>query len=336
VSFVFAGTPEFAAQVLGDLVERGRVPSLVVSQPSRAQGRGQKEASPPAVRKAEELGLPVVQAEDINDASVLGRMRETGASVLGVAAFGQLLRAPVLEAFDCLNVHASLLPRYRGAAPITRALQAGETETGVSIIRMMPGLDEGPWALQTRVSLSLRDDAASVGRILALLGAIGLDLVMTGLEDDTATWTEQEGEATYAPKIWTAEARIAGCRSALAVHNLVRALAPPPGARASAAGLEFKVWRTWPYGLPGLEEAPEIGATVAGRPGRIAVGRERYGRQPGRAPGRLGPPRLFLGCEAGVLEILELQPAGKNRMRVAEFLRGYGRRLGERLDEEDS
>jgi methionyl-tRNA formyltransferase len=292
----------------------------VVSQPDRAQGRGRKAAPPAAVCKARDLGLSVLQTDDINTPAVVERMAQTGASILGIAAFGQLLRPSVLEAFDCLNVHASLLPRYRGAAPIARALEAGEAETGVTIIRVTEPLDQGPVAQQSRLSIGLRDDAGSIGRSLALLGAIGLDQVMTGLEDGTVTWREQEGEAEYAPKIEVAEARIRACRSALSVHNLVRALAPQPGARASASGLEFKVWRTWPYGLPGLDTVPEAGAAAAARPGKIVATRDR----------------LFLGCEAGALEIMEVQPSGKNRMRVAEFLRGYRRRLGERLDEEDS
>ncbi len=187
------GRPISPPGCLADLAALGRRPVLVVSQPDRPRGRGRKATAPPAVLEADRLGLECLQAEDINDPAVAARLRATGVSTLVVAAFGQILKLPLLESFLCLNVHASLLPAYRGAAPIERALAAGESCTGVSIMRMTEGLDEGPWALQTSVSVGLRDDAGSIGRVLALLGATGIDQVLTGLAEGTVGWTEQQG-----------------------------------------------------------------------------------------------------------------------------------------------
>jgi methionyl-tRNA formyltransferase len=321
VTFAFAGTPVFAAEVLDDLVEQDCVPALVITGVDRGQGRGRTISSPPAAEKARQLSLPLLQTDNINQPEVVTRLREAGASLLAVAAFGQMLRAPILNVVPCLNVHASLLPSYRGAAPIARALQNGEAESGVSIMRMTPGLDDGPWALQTRVSISLYDDAGTLSRRLALLGALGLKQVMIGLQDGTVRFTEQEGEPSYAAKLDPCEVRLSRCRSALQAHNLVRALSPEIGARVTAGGLQFKVWRTWPVLSSARQGTAETGdaADVDGRQGCIV------------ATGG----RLFIGFDTGALEVLEAQPAGKKRMSAAEFLRGYGRRLGESIEEED-
>ena len=191
--FAFAGTPEFAAWVLKDLRDLGRTPVLVISQPDRPQGRGRKMATAPAVETAQALDVPWLTTANINEQPVLDALREWHAQVLIVAAFGQMLRPTLLDSLPCLNVHGSLLPAYRGAAPIMRALRAGEAETGVCIMRMLPGLDDGPWAERSRVSISPRDDAGSLGRKLALLGAVGVDQVLTGMTDGNLVWTEQVG-----------------------------------------------------------------------------------------------------------------------------------------------
>jgi methionyl-tRNA formyltransferase len=316
VKFAFAGTPVFAAQLLGDLADLGRLPTVVVSQPDRPQGRGRHCCSPPVVARGEQLGIESIQVETINEPSLLDSIRSTGATTLVVAAFGQILRSDVLSAFECLNIHASLLPRHRGAAPIARAIAGGDTQTGVTIMKITEGLDEGPWAARTALSISLRDDAGSVGRALALLGALALDQVMTGLEDGTVSWTDQQGDASYASKITVADCILNALPRAVEVHNKVRSVSPGLGVRTASGGLQFKVWRTWPYGGARLQEPPNAAAQVAGLPGALAAGRDR----------------LFVGCGDGVLEFLEVQPAGKARMSAAEFLRGYGSRLGEGLD----
>lgn len=315
MSFVFAGTPDFAARVLRELEESGRRPALVVSQPDRPRGRGRKTCPPPAAEEAERLGIPVLKIDDLNTPDTLEVMTATGARTLVVAAFGQMLRPEVLERFLCLNVHASLLPAYRGAAPIERAIAAGEERTGVSIMRMTAGLDEGPYALQTAVSIGLRDDAGSLTRTLAVLGASGIDQVLTGLEDGTVMWTEQQGPSSYACKLGPSDAVLDPRGTSKHVHDQVRAVSPAPGVRARSGAVEFKVWRTWPYGGAAPALVPPEATDADGRPGRLLM---RGGR-------------LFLGCGVGVLELLQVQPVGKGRMESAAFLRGYGSRLGEAL-----
>lgn len=172
--FAFAGTPRFASWVLGELMELGCVPALVISQPDRPRGRGRADTAPYAVKEAACRGVQCIQTDDINSPDILERMQALGITTLAVAAFGQLLRRPLLEALTCVNVHASLLPRYRGAAPIERALMAGEDVTGVSIMRITEGLDEGPWAERVQVSVGLRQDAGSLSHVLAVAGAAAL------------------------------------------------------------------------------------------------------------------------------------------------------------------
>ncbi len=316
MKFAFAGTPVFAAQLLSDLADLGRVPSLIISQPDRPQGRGLRSSSPPVVAKSEQLGIRSLQVETINDPGLLESIRSTGATMLVVAAFGQILKADILEAFDCLNVHASLLPRFRGAAPIARAIAAGDSETGVTVMKITKALDEGPWAAQTVLSVGPRDDAGSIGRALALLGAISLDQVMTGLADGTVCWNDQQGDASYAAKISPSDCTLSALPRASEVHNKVRSVSPGLGVRTATGTLQFKIWRTWPYGDVGLQEPPAAAASASGRPGALVRARDR----------------LFVGCGEGVLELLEVQAEGKARMSAAEFLRGYGSRLGEVLD----
>jgi methionyl-tRNA formyltransferase len=256
-----------------------------------------------------------MQVDDINAPAVIAALQATGADRLVVAAFGQLLRDAVLERFMCLNVHASLLPAYRGAAPIERALAAGEQWTGISIMRMTEGLDEGPFALQTSVSIGLRDDAGSLGRALAVLGASGVDQVLTGLDDDTIVWTEQSGPGTYARKLTAADTFIDPVLPAKSVHDHVRALSPAIGVRARSGEVEFKVWRTWPYDGGEKGAMPLEALEVQGAAGTLAATNGR----------------LFLGCGEGAVEILLVQPAGKARMDTSAFLRGYGLRLADKI-----
>lgn len=317
MSFVFAGTPDFAARVLRELDQAGRRPVLVLSQPDRPRGRGRRTCCPPVIVEAAKLGLEAVQVDDLNSPQTVERMESAGATTLVVAAFGQILRPVVLDRFLCLNIHASLLPAYRGAAPIERALAAGEERTGVTIMRITLGLDEGPWALRTAMTISLRDDSGSVARALALLGANGIDQVLTGLEDGTVSWTEQEGPTSYACKLETADAVLDARLGARALHDRVRALSPGMGARARSGTTEFKVWRTWPYGGSGLDPVPPEAAAVAGSAGRLLA----------------TSGRLFVGCSEGVVEVLLVQPAGRARMATADFLRGYCARLGTSVED---
>ncbi len=313
--FAFAGTARFASWLLRDLVDLGRPPALVISQCDRPRGRGQKQCSPETVVQADCLGLEWMQSDDINSVEVLEAMRARGLAALVVAAFGQLLNKSVLEAVTCLNVHASLLPKYRGAAPIERALAAGDSTTGVSIMRITEGLDEGPWAQQVTVSVGLRDDAASLGRVLAVAGAVATAQVLDSIADGRVEWSEQEGDSSYAPKLAPQDCVLDATLSARGLHDRVRSLSPVIGARAMLGDVPVKVWRTWPYTGLAAQELPQAAARAAGSPGEI----------------RVVDGRLFVGCGDGTLEILDLQPAGKVRMTTAAFLRGYGKRVGRRL-----
>jgi methionyl-tRNA formyltransferase len=312
VNFAFAGSPDFAAWTLEHLVDLGRRPCLVIAQPDRPAGRGRKAAAPPAAVAASRLGLELLQPADINSPEILDRMRAAKAEVLVVAAFGQILSSLLLDSFLCINLHGSLLPAHRGAAPIERALAAGDAITGVTIMRITQALDSGPMALQTTVSIGLRDDAGSVARALALLGAQGIDQVLTGLADGTLVWTEQEGDSVYAGKLGWTDCLPDFHAPARRVHDRVRSLSPRVGVRAESGLIRFKVWRTWPYGQPGLDDAPSEVQHVCGAPGEIAISDER----------------LFVGCGQGAVRFLSVQPEGKSAMTAAAFLRGYRSRLG--------
>ena len=316
MNFAFAGAPDFAAWTLDHLAGLGRRPCLVISQPDRPVGRGRRATAPAAAVAAHRLSLDLIQPDDISAPEVLDRLRSAGADALVVAAFGQMLRKPLLDSLLCVNVHASLLPAYRGAAPIERGLAAGEARAGVTIMRVTEALDSGPCALQTSLSVSLRDDAGSIGRALAFLGALSLDRVLTGLDDGTVVWAEQEGEPGYAEKLSWKDCLLDTGRPARRVHDQVRSLSPRVGARVQSGSLQFKVWRTWPYGQPGLDALPAEAAHVAGRPGEIAVAEER----------------LFVGCGEGAVQVLSVQPDGKSAMSAAAFLRGYQARLGDRIE----
>jgi methionyl-tRNA formyltransferase len=270
----------------------------------------------PAVAvEAQRLGLDCIQTQDINGSAVLERLGELNRPSVVVASFGQILRRPLLESCLCLNVHTSLLPKYRGAAPIERALAAGETSTGVTIMRMVEGLDEGPWALQRSLSLNPYDDAGSVGRALARLGAIGTAQALTALSDGTVRWTEQQGQPSYAHKLLPADCAMDTSLGAKGVHDRVRSLSPSIGAKAASGKVEFKILRTWPYGQGGLERVPVPAESVAAMPGRMVA----------------NDNRLFIGCGEGVVEVLLVQPVGGGRMSASAFLRGYKDRLGDRL-----
>jgi methionyl-tRNA formyltransferase len=313
VKFAYAGTPDFAAWVLAHLLETGNSPSLVLTQPSRPKGRGRKPAPPPVVAVAHGAGIPCLQTDNINSAEVAERIDSSGVETLVVAAFGQILKPYLLERCLCLNVHASLLPAYRGAAPIERALAAGELITGVSIMRMVERLDEGPWALQTSLSIGLRDDAGSVARNLAMLGANGVDQALRGAQAANLEWTEQHGPVSYAAKISARDGVLDLSRRSLDAHNQVRALSATGGVRAQIGETGVKIWGSWPYGGAGPVASASAAQSVQDRRGALVAEQGR----------------LFVGCGSGALELLVVQPAGRNRMSAADFLRGYGSRLGE-------
>ncbi len=293
----FAGTPDFAATILRDLVSSDHEVGLVISQPDPRRGRGRKTAPTPVAELARNLGLPLRQPVHISE--VAGEISDHDALV--VAAYGQILRPDTLYAAreGAWNVHASLLPKYRGAAPIERAIMNGERKTGVTVMRMDEGLDTGPIALQRTVEVPPEMTAGELAELLARVGAEAIVEVLRSVAAGTVVLTEQDNlHATYAPKLSDEDLVIGWDRGAEEVCDLVRALAPHVGARTFHPGVEgpVKIWRA-----------------------RVFEGGD-FSLQAGHIDVQSG--RIVVGCDDGVLEVLELQMPGAKRLSAQDFLRG--------------
>jgi methionyl-tRNA formyltransferase len=296
VRVVYLGTSEFAAEVLRGLADSPHCPLLVVTPPDRPQGRGRKVQAPPVAEAARELGIELLQAGDVNAAGALERIRSVGPEAAAVCAFGQLIREPLLSELPLLNVHPSLLPRWRGAAPIERAIMAGDPRTGVSIMRVTAGLDSGPVALRGETSIGPDEDFAALAERLAALG--GELLVRAfGLEAEGRLEFEDQDEdaATYAEKIDPAERRLDPARPAKELARTVRALTPHIGAYLETSdGKRLGVRRARPV---------DVGV----RAGEV---RAEWGV-------------LLLGCGQGTLRLEVVQPQGGRPMPVDAYLRGH-------------
>ena len=297
MKIVFAGTPEFAATILHGLVSSSHEVGLVISQPDPRAGRGRKMKATPVAELARSAGLPLLQPARISEAA----QEISRHDALVVAAYGQILRPDTLyaAAHGAWNVHASLLPKYRGAAPVERAIMAGERETGVSIMRMDEGLDTGPTALQRSVQIPPDMTGGELATRLAELGSEALVDVLGSIEAGTLTLTEQDSHnATYAAKLTDEDRVIRWERRACEIHDQVRALAPRIGARTHHERAEgpIKVWRS--RVVEGAEKDLEIGEICSQN------------------------SRIFVGCGEGVLELLELQMPGARRVFVRDFLLG--------------
>jgi methionyl-tRNA formyltransferase len=292
----FLGSSAFAVEVLKALLDSPHRPSLVVTPPDRPKGRGRRLASPPAAEAARELGVELLQTANVNGEDELATIARYAPDVICVCEFGQLIKEPLLSRYLLLNVHPSLLPRWRGAAPIERALMAGDTSTGVTIFRIGEGLDSGPIALGAPEPV-LPDDTA--GTLAARLAPLGGRLLVEALEKAQAGKLElvEQGEegATYAHKIQAEERRLDPARPAVELERLVRALTPHIGAYVELADSERL----------GIREAKA-------HPGDLAAGELR-----------VVDGRLLLGCSEGVLALAEVQPPGKRPMSAADFLRGH-------------
>ncbi|HEU4847370.1 MAG TPA: methionyl-tRNA formyltransferase [Rubrobacteraceae bacterium] len=297
MKIAFAGTPDFAATVLRGLISSGHEVGLVVSQPDARKGRGRRAQPTPVAQLARSLDLPLRQPARMSE--VAGEISSNDALV--VAAYGQILRPDTLYAANegAWNVHASLLPKYRGAAPIERSIMAGEPESGVTIIRMDEGLDTGPMALQRPLPIPPDMTGGELSELLACLGAEAVVEVLNQIESGTVNLIEQDSlHATYAPKLLDEDLEIRWDRSVEDVANLVRALSPHVGARAFNSGVEgpVKIWRAEVFD----GEVPTLKA------GAI----------------RTENGRILVGCGVGVLEVLELQMPGGKRLAARDFLRG--------------
>ena len=301
---IFAGTPEFAAQALQAIVAAGHDVVLVLTQPDRPAGRGMTLQPSPVKKLALEKGIEVFQPLTLKDAEAQAKLAEFGADVMVVAAYGLILPQAVLDLprFGCLNIHASLLPRWRGAAPIQRALLAGDAETGVCIMQMEAGLDTGPVLLRDAFPIAADDTSATLHDRLAALGARLVVEALGKLPLPAAT--QPVDGVTYAQKIGKAEALIDWSLSAAELDRHIRAFNPFPGAQARFGGQTVKLWRAVPV-------------AGAGEKGQIL---------------QVDRNSIVVACGSGALAVSELQKAGGKRLPVRDFLAGHPLKVGDSFD----
>jgi methionyl-tRNA formyltransferase len=299
------GTPDFAVPTLNALQAAGHRIALVVTQPDKPRGRGRKVEPPPVKKAAAELGLPVVQPASLRDESTLSRLSALQADFFVVAAYGQILRSDVLAMprLGCINVHASLLPRYRGPAPIHWAVINGDAETGVTTMQMDKGLDTGDILMAAREPIFPHDTTGSLQERLAALGAGLLLKTLEGFETGAVRRTAQDhDQATYAPLLKKNDGRIDWSKPAAKIEPFIRGMTPWPGASTFWEGARIKVFR-----------AMVSPAGAAAPPGTVV---------------RVSANELVIAAAEGVLSILELQGASGSRMPVSDFLRGHRIPLG--------
>ncbi|MGO9321103.1 MAG: methionyl-tRNA formyltransferase [Solirubrobacteraceae bacterium] len=320
MSTVFIGTSEFAAAVLERLARSdAHRPALVITRPDRPSGRGRRLVSPPVAASARALDLPLEQPQNVNDEQARATIARASPQAVVVCAFGALIKEPLLSEHELLNVHPSLLPRWRGAAPVERAIMAGDERTGVSIMRLTAGLDSGPVCL-AGVEPIRPDD--SYGSLSERLQELGGELLVRAL-DESPPFVEQPQEGvTYAEKLGPADRLLDPARPAVELERVVRALHPHIGARVALAdGSLLGVHRAALLDADALEASPS-GAVGAGAPGR---GVADTGPPVEGAPGPVvRDGRLLLACATGVLELLVVQPPGGRAMEASAYLRGHG------------
>ena len=304
MKIVFAGTPDFAAVVLDALIRAGHEIALVLTQPDRPAGRGRR-IRPSAVKcLAQRHGLPVLQPSSLKDGGVVAVLAAHKPEVMVVAAYGLIVPKSMLALprLGCINIHASLLPRWRGAAPIQRALLAGDTVTGITIMLMDERLDTGAILLQEALPIRPDDTAQTLRDRLAALGG---RLIVQALAAPLTPRPQDAAQATYAEKIDKREARIEWAESAEAIERKVRALSPAPGAHTSLEGAVLKIWRA------------RLERGISAPPGEVCES---------------GATGIVVACGADGLRLMELQRAGGKRLPVRAFLAGFdvvrGARMG--------
>ena len=302
---IFAGTPDFAAAALKAIAAAGFEIPLVLTQPDRPKGRGMQLAPSPVKQAALELGLRVAQPEKLrNNAEALQMLKEVEADVMVVAAYGLILPQVVLDTpkHGCLNIHASLLPRWRGAAPIQRAIEAGDAETGVCIMQMDIGLDTGDVVSEHRYAIQPTDTANEVHDALMNLGAeaIVADLQQLKAEGRLKSVKQPEEGVTYAQKLSKEGARVDWSESAAMIERKIRAFNPVPAAWVEYQGKPMKIWRA------------EVVAQQ-GRAGEVLS---------------CSADGLVVACGENALKITELQPSGSKRMPIAAFAAGHKIEVG--------
>ena len=296
MKIIFAGTPDFAATHLQALISQHEVVA-VYTQPDRPAGRGKKVNASPVKLLAEQNSLPIYQPQSLKDPEQQTILANLQADIMVVVAYGLILPQVVLDAprLGCINVHGSILPRWRGAAPIQRAVEAGDKETGVTIMQMDAGLDTGAMLTITRCPIEPSETSGSLYDKLAALGAPALLSTLDKLKAGTAVAVAQDnGQSTYAKKIDKAEALIDWSQPAIIIDQRIRAFSPFPAAYTEIEGLRVKIW------------AAQTSTQQLGTSGEIVAADDNG---------------LLVGCGQGSLLLTEIQLAGKSRMPVSEILR---------------
>jgi methionyl-tRNA formyltransferase len=290
----YLGTSEFAAVVLRRLADSPYRPVLVVTRPDRPSGRGRKLASPPVAEVARELGLRLDQPRSVNEEPGLGTIAAAQPEAVAVCAFGALIKEPLLSRYPMLNVHPSLLPRWRGAAPIERSIMSGDEVTGVSIMQVEEGFDDGPVCAQASEPITADD---TYGSLAGRLEDLGAQLLIRTLGESPPCAPQDEELATYAAKIGPADRELDPSRPAVELERTVRALSPHIGAHVV------------------LPDGERLGVSAA----RVLPGGPPEGEL------RFDGPRPVLGCADGALELLTVQPPGRRPMSGEDYLRGRRR-----------
>ena len=304
----FMGTPEFSVSLLAELIAHGHEIAAVYTQPARPKGRGLAEEPSPVAQLAAAHGLPVRTPVTLRNTEAQAEFAALALDAAIVAAYGLILPKPILDAprLGCFNLHASLLPRWRGAAPIQRAIMAGDTETGVMVMRMEEGLDTGPVLLAERTPIGRKTAGELIGE-LSRLGASLMARALSALEHGSVTESKQpDVGATYAKKVLKEESRIDWTKSATEVDCLIRGLSPAPGAWSEANGERLKILFADPH--------PEV-------PGEVGP----------RRAGEVLDDRLSIACGKGSVRLVRVQRAGKSVMTASELLRGFSLLKGSRL-----
>jgi len=300
---VFLGTPAFAVPTLERLVAAGHQVLAVVTQPDRPSGRGQHSARSPVKEAALRLGLAVYQPERVRRPEAVEHLRALGAEAMVVVGYGQIIPQAIIDMTPrgIINVHASLLPKYRGAGPVQWAMINGETRTGVTTMQIDAGLDTGEMLLKAEAAIGPDENAVELGKRLSAMGADLLIETLEGLRRGTIQPQKQDpAAATYAPILKKEDGLIDWTQTAQAIHNRVRGLQPWPGAYTRFRGQALHIWK--------VGQAP----------------------RPANLPGRIASVKpLIVGCGAGSLELLEVQLEGRKRMAAADFANG------QRLSEHD-